>query len=313
MTHLRVSGGHLTLSEVERLRTGLPAKAPEIVIAVGGGTVMDAAKVLNAILASALPAAGLLAEDLSEVLRRPVRPLLAIPTTAGTGAEATSFAVLYDGDKKHSIEHPALMPSDVLLVPDFTASVPPYQAACSGFDAFAQATESLWARGATDESRAYARKALRLCRCLPDAVHAPTPLVRADMQQAAYWSGRAINISKTTAAHAFSYVLTAHYGVPHGHAVAMLLPAIIACNRPAMGAVFDDFPEIDSAAVATLARSLGLAPFSDLLSRHPEAAQVVASSADQARLANNPVMIDPDVLWREITADDRCPPQRPAS
>ena len=144
-------------------------------------------------------------------------PFLAIPTTAGTGAEATRFAVYYDHGKKMSADDERYLPTDVLLIPEFAASQSAYQRASTEFDAYAQAVESLWARGATDASRAYARKALDL-------------MASGEQMLGAYWAGRAIDISRTTAAHAFSYYMTATYGIPHGHAVYMMFPYICRAN-----------------------------------------------------------------------------------
>lgn len=144
-------------------------------------------------------------------------PCLALPTTASTGAEETRFAVCYDGETKYSVDFEAIRPSDVAIVPEFTASLPEYQKASTNFDAYAQAVESLWAKGATKESKEYARLALALMK-------------KGDWPEASYWAGRAIDISRTTAAHALSYYLTSHYGIPHGHAVYMVFEYVCRNN-----------------------------------------------------------------------------------
>ena len=183
-------------------------------VAVGGGTTIDTAKLLNLAVVSEAPVRELLA---SKTAPDRLLPCLAIPTTAGTGAEATRFAVCYDGEVKHSVDFESIRPSDVALVPEFTATLPAYQKACTNFDAYAQAVESLWARGATDESRGYARRALRL-------------IGEGNWTEASYWAGRAIDISRTTAAHALSYYMTSHYGIPHGHAVYMMFEYVCCAN-----------------------------------------------------------------------------------
>lgn len=191
-----------------------PCRSNLAFVAVGGGTSTDTTKLLNFAISAEI--------RISELLMRkdcpPLLPFLAVPTTAGTGAEATRFAVCYSGETKYSIDFPEIRPSHVLLLPELTASLPAYQKASTNFDAYAQAVESLWAKGATAESRDYAKKALELMNA-------------GNWPEASYWAGRAIDISRTTAAHAFSYYLTSHYGIPHGHAVYMVFEYICRNNK----------------------------------------------------------------------------------
>ncbi|MBO6066971.1 MAG: iron-containing alcohol dehydrogenase, partial [Kiritimatiellae bacterium] len=193
VTHLTTVGENARAEDVDEKRKALPAKI-DTYIAVGGGTVIDTTKLLRG-------------------LEGVLSPFLAIPTTAGTGAEATRFAVYYDHGKKMSADDVRYLPTDALLIPEFVNTQSPYQQAATNFDAYAQAVESLWAKGATDESKAYATQALEL-------------MAAGNWPEASYWAGRAIDISRTTAAHAFSYYLTAHYGIPHGHAVYMVFEYI---------------------------------------------------------------------------------------
>lgn len=197
VTRLTTAGENARAEDVEEKRGMLPAKV-DAYIAVGGGTVIDTAKLLRGI-EGALP------------------PFLAVPTTAGTGAEATRFAVYYDHGRKMSADDERYLPTDALLVPEFTATQTPYQRASTQFDAYAQAVESLWAVGATEESRGYVKRALTL---MDDS----------NWPEASYWAGRAIDISRTTAAHALSYYMTSHYGIPHGHAVYMMFPYVCRAN-----------------------------------------------------------------------------------
>lgn len=205
------------VGEVQALLDELEGFRPAAFISVGGGTAIDTTKLLNL----AVTQNG----DVASMLRlnhRPssLSPYLAAPTTAGTGAEATRFAVCYDGETKYSIDFPEIRPSHVLLLPELTASLPTYQKLSTNFDAYAQAVESLWAKGATEESKAYARRALDY-------------MAAGDWSRGSYWAGRAIDLSRTTAAHAFSYYLTSHYGIPHGHAVYMVFEYICRNNgRP---------------------------------------------------------------------------------
>lgn len=195
VTHLVVEGANPQADRVEVLSKQLPKKIDGF-IAIGGGTVIDSAKLLR---------------GLCEI------PLMAIPTTFGTGAEATRFAVYYKEGVKYSADNLGYRPTDQVLIPEFCNSASPYQKAASAFDAYAQAVESLWAKGATEESKVYAQKALE---CME----------RGEQSLGAYWAGCAIDISRTTAAHAFSYYMTAQYGIPHGHAVYMMFPYVCHAN-----------------------------------------------------------------------------------
>lgn len=200
---------------------------PSIIIAAGGGSVLDMGKLLRFFLTHSgdILSGEYIPEEKS-------LPLIAIPTTAGTGAEATHFAVLYDEHgKKHSIASSDMLPDYAVIYPKLTYNQSPYVTACSGFDALAQAIEAYWNRNATPESDSYAVKAMELIYpSLPIAVHNPTSQARDSMAEGAYWAGRAINITKTTAPHAFSYPFTSHYGIPHGHAVSIVFPCIAEIN-----------------------------------------------------------------------------------
>ena len=213
LTHLVVPNANPKVETVEGLLSQISGDV-DAFIAVGGGTTIDTTKLLNLAIVSQKPVKALLTEKTAPGT---LKPCLAIPTTAGTGAEATRFAVCYDGEVKYSIDFEVIRPSDVALVPEFTNTLPTYQKLSTNFDAYAQAVESLWAKGATDESKEYANRALALMK-------------EDNWPEASYWAGRAIDISRTTAAHAFSYYMTAHYGIPHGEAVYMMFPAICRAN-----------------------------------------------------------------------------------
>ena len=210
-----------------------------LILSVGGGSALDIGKLVNYFAARSVDTEAYLEGKRGEDAE--FFPHLAVPTTAGSGSEATHFAVLYYGFKKISVADKGLIPSHVWLNSVFTASMSPYQTASSGFDALAQAIESYWAVGSTSESRQDSAKALQLClRHLEGAVLTPTSEHRAGMLEAAHLAGRAINVSKTTAAHAMSYALTAYYGLTHGHAVAMILPAVFEANAVVTEANLND-------------------------------------------------------------------------
>lgn len=204
----------------------LKSSKADLIIAVGGGSVMDMSKLIRFFSCYKGDITGKSFEKEGLLI-----PLIAMPTTAGTGAEATHFAVVYKDNVKYSAEHDDMLPDYAIIYPPFTYNNPKYLTACTGFDALAQSIEAFWNLNATEESDIYAEKAIRLLwPNLPDLVNNPTEELRNKVSEGSYWAGRAINITKTTAPHAFSYPLTSYYGYPHGHAVALTFPYFLDLN-----------------------------------------------------------------------------------
>ncbi|BAI87870.1 alcohol dehydrogenase [Limnospira fusiformis CCALA 023] len=202
------------------------------VVAVGGGSVIDAAKVLAVTLPSPLQ------RPLHTVLRQGQKhhwqgqlPLIAIPTTSGTGAEVTPFATVWDATthKKYSIVGDQVFPKMALLDPELILSLPPKQTLYTGLDAISHCLESLWNHNQTPISVAYATQGLNLAlNSLPQVLDSPQNLqARAQMQQASLLAGLAISQTRTAIAHSMSYPLTSHFDVPHGLACSFTLPNII--------------------------------------------------------------------------------------
>jgi len=201
----------------------------DAVIAIGGGSVIDMAKLINIFsIQKDGPISYVLAKN--EITKKG-KPLVAIPTTAGSGSEATHFAVIYLNKVKYSVAHKYLLPDYSILDPSLTASLPKQTTASSGMDALCQAIESYWSVNSTSVSKQYSKEAIRLIlNNLGNTVNKPTSQSRSGMLQAANLAGKAINITKTTAPHAISYVLTSNFNVPHGHAVALTLGKILRYN-----------------------------------------------------------------------------------
>ncbi len=202
----------------------------DIIIAIGGGSVIDMAKLINIFVANS-EVDGLDIVKNSAHISQKGKPLIAIPTTAGTGSEATHFAVVYHNKNKYSVAHEYLLPEVAVLNHQFTQSQSAYLTACAGMDALSQAIESYWSVGSTKVSENYAEKAIRLLLSnLEKSVNTPDTKSRESTMKAAYLAGKAINITKTTAAHAVSYAFTTYYGIPHGHAVFLTLPEFFEYN-----------------------------------------------------------------------------------
>ena len=211
----------------------------DLILAVGGGSPMDIAKLIKAFMPD-LANAEDIATGTTEVTASSI-PLITVPTTAGSGSEATHFAVVYIGKDKYSLASPFLSPDAFILDGQLLKTASPYQRAVNGLDAMAQALEGAWAVSSTPESRAWSFEALGLL-----VKHLPT-MIKSDASDdlqnvliAAHLAGRVINTTKTTAAHAFSYAFSSYHDIPHGHAVWMTLPAIFATHISADPASVQD-------------------------------------------------------------------------
>jgi alcohol dehydrogenase len=180
-------------------------------------------------------------------------PLIAIPTTAGTGSEVQSYALIRQSGsgRKMACGDPALLPAVAILDVEVTATVPADVAGKVGLDALAHAVETSVTRIRTPFSALFSREAFRLVSDhLPAALEGGgTPAAREAMQRAATFAGIAIEQSMLGAAHALANPLTARHGVPHGQAVGMVLPHVVRFNAAD--------PEI-AGIYAELARCAGL-------------------------------------------------------
>lgn len=200
------------------------------IIAIGGGSTIDIAKAINAFQSHPHQERAITLGK--KKLAKPLAPLIAIPTTAGTGSESTNFSVIYVNGKKYSLASPELMPGVAILDASYTDTLPAAITASTGFDALSQSIESYWAKAATAESQSYAAKAIPiLLDNITQVTNSPTSTSRDNMLLAANYAGKAINISKTTAPHALSYGITSAFGVPHGHAVALTLGRFFNINE----------------------------------------------------------------------------------
>jgi alcohol dehydrogenase len=198
------------------------------VVALGGGSVIDTAKVMAYMLAN-------LDVELKTSLQQPSLakttslPLIAIPTTSGTGSEVTPFATVWDSaaQKKYSLANVA--PTATILDAHLTLTLPIQDTLYPALDALSHALESLWNKNRTVKSQELAIQAIEgICEALPQVLLQPQNIVaRKILQQAATLAGLAISHTKTAIAHAISYPLTVKYGMPHGLACSFTLVAIV--------------------------------------------------------------------------------------
>ena len=202
---------------------------PDLFLAIGGGAVIDYAKIANVV--DIRPDLAELIVNYTYPFKKKYTKLAVIPTTAGSGAEVTSNAVIYVDGIKHSFESELLIPDHFFLIPEFLISAPNKIKASSGFDAIAQALESLVSRKSNDKSVEYASKSLRVSvNSFISFINQPNMKNATEMSIASNLAGKAISISKTTAPHAASYPFTSLFNISHGHAVSLFFEKFFKFN-----------------------------------------------------------------------------------
>ena len=280
------------------------------IIAVGGGSAMDVAKCIK--LYSGLPGEGEDGGWLKADITPNSIPFLAMPTTAGTGSEATRFAVIYYNDAKQSITSESFIPGTVLMDPNALKTLPPYQKKATMCDALCHAIESFWSVNSTDESRVFSRAAIEGVLENMDGYLSNTEEGNAGMLRAAHTAGQAINITQTTAGHAMCYKITSLFRAAHGHAAILcdrvLYPWMVnntsRCSDP-RGEEFlkKTLDEIAAAmgcgSAAEGAEKLN-AIFESLELAVPlateEQFEILMNSVNPVRLRNHPIALDADTI-----------------
>ena len=284
----------------------------DLILAVGGGSPMDVAKLIKAFLTDISSAEAMVRGD--QHVPPSDCPLICVPTTAGSGSEATHFAVVYIGKDKFSLASPTLLPEGAILDGQLLKTASPYQRAVNGLDAMAQATEGAWAAKSTPDTRALSYSSIEaLVAHLPAMVSGNAPEALQAVMVAANEAGQVINVTKTTAPHAFSYAFTSYHNVPHGHAVWMTLPAVFGrhLNSPASAITdprgeghFRDIMirllnlykltsvETAEAELKVFMQSLDVEPDMKRIGANAvETRAFLASKVNRERLGNNPVAL----------------------
>ncbi|MDD3403528.1 MAG: phosphonoacetaldehyde reductase [Hespellia sp.] len=286
----------------------------EAILAIGGGSAMDVAKCIK--LFCKMPVNVNYLQE--EIVPNDVK-LYAVPTTAGTGSEATRFAVIYYEGEKQSVMDYSCIPSMVVFDSSTLTSLSDYQRKATMLDAFCHAIESFWSVNSTEQSREYAAGAIRKIVDNMDSYMANEDTGNAEMLEASNIAGQAINISQTTAGHAMCYKLTSLYGLAHGHAAALCVSKIwrymishtAACTDPRG-------EEYLKRILSNIATAFGCEnaleaadTFDELLKRldlsvpHASDAEylVLKKSVNPLRLKNMPILLDEntiDALYHEI-------------
>jgi alcohol dehydrogenase len=247
---------------------GAAPEPAEVIVALGGGSMIDAAKVLAA------------SSGDFEIVRRhltgkegldpgTIIPVIAVPTTAGTGSEVTSWATVWDSanGKKYSLAHPLLYPEATVLDPSLTLGAPRGLTLATGLDALSHALESIWNVNGNPVSTNYAVEAAKeIIAIMPQLLARPDdPGLRERQMRASLFAGLAFSNTKTALAHNISYDITLKSGTIHGIACSFSLPIVMRwatgvdadCDA-ALRRVFGPDLEAGAASLDRLLNSLGV-------------------------------------------------------
>lgn len=285
------------------------AESCDAIVAVGGGSAIDVAKCIK-LFCKMNPKECYLSQEYKDT----GIPLIAVPTTAGTGSESTRYAVIYYNGEKQSVAHECIIPDYAILESKVLRTLPDYQKKSTLLDALCQAVESWWSVNSTEESMGYSKTAVELImKYKNDYINKNSEEAAEKMMLAANYAGRAINITQTTAAHAMSYKLTSLYGIPHGHAVAVCLPEVWEymlghiedCIDTRGGEYLSNVFEDIAKAMGQKDAESAIQCFRDILWDfimpvpwyRQKDLETLASSVNVTRLKNNPVALSEEVLY----------------
>ena len=203
----------------------------EVIVAIGGGSPLDAAKGIAIVATNG----GNIRDYEKQSLSQSALPIVAIPTTAGTGSEVTRFTVITDTETKVKmlIAADSIVPHTAILDPMLTLTMPKDVTAATGMDALTHAIEAYISKVATPMSDIFALKAIELivANLIPAVCNPGNIEARANMLYGQMYAGLAFSNASVALVHAMSRPLGAHFGVPHGVANAILLPSVMNYNR----------------------------------------------------------------------------------
>lgn len=280
------------------------------IIAVGGGSAIDVAKCIK--LYSNLSGDGSNGSWLTAEITTNTIPFLAVPTTAGTGSEATRYAVIYYDGKKQSITSNSIIPETVLMDPNVLKTLPLYQKKATMCDALCHAIESFWSVNSTEESKEYSKQAIQGVISHMDGYLNNTEEGRTGMLMAANTAGKAINITQTTAGHAMCYKITSLFGTAHGHAAILcdriLFPWMIEntdkCIDPRGGEYLKKTLDEIGVAMGCADASSGAEKLLEIFNKleldiptsTTEQFEELSCSVNPTRLKNHPINLDIDTI-----------------
>ena len=305
------------LEELIEIIKNIKNYSPDLILAVGGGSVIDYAKIANVV--DVRPDLSDLIINYSYTFKKKYTKLAVIPTTAGSGAEVTSNAVIYVNGITYSVESELLLPDNFFLIPEFLVSAPIKIKASAGFDAIAQAVESLVSKKSNEQSINYASKSLKISlNSYISFLNEPSLKNSAKMSIASNLAGKAISISKTTVPHATSYPFTSLFGISHGHAVSLFFEKFFKFNyqnlnksetsfdlKKRFDLIFNlfDVTDIDNfnLKISLIKKKAGLNDNMKLLNIDLETnIGKIIKGVNLLRLGNNPVKVDSNDISKII-------------
>ncbi len=300
------------VTEVDKCADVIRANNIDFVVMIGGGSVMDCAKAAATI--------ALTNDSIRKYhgtgLQLPTThlPMIAVPTTAGTGSEVTSVSVLTDRElkKKAPIASTGFFPHYALIDPELTYTVPKDITASAGMDVLSHAIEAYWCKNAQPICDAMAIYSLELVfEYLERAYNNPHDTqARAKMCEASVIAGLAFALPKTTGSHACSYPLTNIYNIPHGEACGLTLDYFVRVNKDALDGKIQKlanklgFADVDALANAIFALKKAIGLRTNLKDFNLTDAQIdeLVTISKHPNLNNNPITISDEMLYEMYTS-----------
>ncbi|OGV76059.1 MAG: hypothetical protein A3K19_02380 [Lentisphaerae bacterium RIFOXYB12_FULL_65_16] len=296
-----------SLATVDRIAQMARDTRAEALVAVGGGSVIDAAKAAAILAPLPVPAGAYFRGE--RPLERPGLPFVALPTTAGTGAEITKNSVLTDTEAKvkASLRSPHMVPFAAIVDAELTVTQPPALTAASGLDALTQAIESYVSKHANAVTRALAISAVQRLMCHLGAAYrdGTDRAARTAVAEGSLLSGMAFSQSGLGAVHGLAHPLGLTLGLAHGLTCAILLPPVLRWNLPACRPEFTELAAVTGsasadefvAAVARMARELGVPEDFRALGLTGDRFEYIVANCRSASMKANPrPMSDADVV-----------------
>jgi len=287
------------ITDIEQGARALRSLNGTVVVGLGGGTSLDGAKAISLAAANDAPIRDL---DYRKHPPHAGLPVIAVPTTAGTGSETNSFAVIDDHEarRKFYVGHESVAPRVAILDPDLTLGLPQGATAATGVDVLTHSLESLMAKNGNPFSHALALEAIGMvARWLPVAVEdGRNGEARAQMLLAANMAGLAFANTGLGLAHALGHTLSAHLGTVHGVALAVVLPSVMEFNEEARSnELAQARAALGGESVRALTRSIGMPSTLTELGLKPAGVpELVRDALDDVVVQNNPIQPTPEQL-----------------
>ena len=287
------------------------------IIAIGGGSVLDMGKCLAAFKNLCINSYNELEQGIKnkKYQNNSINiPIIAIPTTAGTGSEVTSWATVWDkkNNKKHSVEDERLYPKIAIIDPMLTINLPLQLTVSTALDALSHALEAYWSKRTNEIVRMYALRAIELIiENLNNLIDNLNDLnLRIKIAQASLYAGLAFSNTKTTACHSISYPLTSKYNIPHGIATSMTLANFFKINKEFIvdkDILLNAFDIEEVSQVKDIINNIFLKskiPFKlrDYGVREKDINFIIENSFTPDRMNNNPVEVTSELL-RKVLED----------